>query len=108
MTTALVVRVQYPAASYSCSFSQTFIPDKPLTMSGKSNAAAAPHDPTRGETSTREFSSDSLAPEQSRQLAGTLLNSKELLRDIRGLTPEDQTTFVDKADQVCPPRSFVL
>jgi len=75
-------------------------------MSRKSNAVAAPHNPTRGETSTREFANSNLTPEQSRQRAGTLLNSKELLRNIRGLTPEDQTKFVDKVDQVGRDRSF--
>jgi len=75
-------------------------------MSRKSNTVAVPHNPTRGETSTREFANSNLTPEQSRQRAGTLLNSKELPQNIRGLTPEDQTKFVDKVDQVSRDRSF--
>ena len=75
-------------------------------MSKESNTAAAPRDLTRGETSIREFADSNLTPEQSRQRAGTLLNSKELLRNIRGLTPGDQTKFVDKVDQVSRDRSF--
>jgi len=75
-------------------------------MSRKSNPVTAPRDPTRGETSIREFANSNLTPEQSRQRAGTLLNGKELLRNIQGLTPEDQIKFVDKVDQVSRDSSF--
>jgi len=54
-----------------------------LTMPRKSNPAAAPHNPTHRESLIREFANSNLTPEQSRQRAATLLNSKELLRNIR-------------------------
>jgi len=49
----------------------------------------------------REFANNNLILEQSRRRAAYLLNSKELPRDLRELTPEDQAKFVDKVDQVC-------
>ena len=48
----------------------------------------------------REFANSALTPEQSRQRAGPLLNSKDLLREFRALIPEDQTKFIDKVDKV--------
>lgn len=65
------------------------------------NPFTAPRNSTRGETAIREFSDSSLTPEQLRQRATSLLNNKELLQNVRGLTPEEKTRFVDKADQVC-------
>lgn len=53
------------------------------------------------EAAIQEFLSNNLAPELSREKVALLLNSMELLRDIRGLTPEDKTKFVEKIDQVC-------
>ena len=71
-------------------------------MTRKSNAAAAPQSSTstRGEAPFREFATNTLTPEQSRQRAAPLLNSKDLLRNVRALTPEDQTKFIDKVDKV--------
>lgn len=69
-------------------------------MARKSNTAAAPQSSTRGEAPFREFANTSLTPEQSRQRAVHLLNSKDLLRIVRALAPEDQTKFIDKVDQV--------
>ena len=48
----------------------------------------------------QEFANNSLTSEQLRQRAAPLLNNKELLRDVRGLTREDQKKFADKVDQV--------
>ena len=70
-------------------------------MARKSNTAAALQSSTRGETPFREFANTSLTPEQSRRRAVPLLNSKDLLRNVRALTPEDQAKFIDKLDQVC-------
>jgi len=66
----------------------------------RKNTIAAPHSSTRGEATIREFASSNSTPEQSRQRAPVFLNSKELLRNIQGLTPDDRTKFVDKIDQV--------
>ena len=30
-----------------------------------------------------------------------MLSSRELLRNVRGLAPEDQTKFIEKVDKVC-------
>ena len=70
-------------------------------MAKKSNAAPAIQDPARGETPFREFTNANLTPEQSKQRAAPLLNNKELLQNVRALTPRDQTKFIDKVDQVC-------
>ena len=70
-------------------------------MTRTSKAVAAPRNPARGGTSIQEFANNNLVPELSRQRAAVLLDSRELLQDIRGLTAEDQTRFLDKADQVC-------
>jgi len=66
----------------------------------RNNAAAALQTSTRGEAPFREFANSSLIPEQSRQRAAPLLNSKDLLRNFRALTLEDQTKFIDKVDRV--------
>ncbi|KAF9644346.1 kinase-like protein [Thelephora ganbajun] len=68
-------------------------------MAKKGNAATASHISTRGEASTQEFANRNLTHEMLRQQATLLLNSKDLVRNVRGLTPEDQTKFVDKVDQ---------
>jgi len=68
-------------------------------MVRKSSTIAAPQNSTRGEFAIREFANSNLTLEQSRQRAAVLLNSKGLLRNVLGLTPEDQAKFVDKIDQ---------
>ncbi|KAF9647761.1 kinase-like protein [Thelephora ganbajun] len=68
-------------------------------MAKKDNAAIIPRISTRGEAPIQEFVNSNLTPETSRQQAALLLNSKDLVRNLRGLTPEDQTKFVDKIDQ---------
>jgi len=70
------------------------------TVAKRNNAAAALQSSTRGEAPFREFANNTLTPEQSRQQAALLLNSKDLLRNLRTLMPEDQAKFIDKADQV--------
>ena len=70
-------------------------------MARKSDIIAAPHDPTREKAAIQEFANSDLTPEQLRQRAPVLLNSNELLRNIPGLTPEEQTKFLDRVDQVC-------
>lgn len=79
---------------------------KPFTMARTSKPIAAPSCPTRGETAILEFARSSLTPEQLKQRAAPLLNDMELLRDVWALTPEDQTKFVDKVDQVGQGGSF--
>lgn len=65
------------------------------------NAATASRDPIQGEAAIQEFANSRLSPAQLRKLAAPLLRSKELLRDVQKLTPEDQMNFVNKVDQVC-------
>ena len=55
---------------------------------------------TKGGTPFLEFVYSNLTPEQSRQRAALLLNNRDLLRNVQGLSPEDQTRFIDKVDQV--------
>jgi len=77
-------------------------------MAKNNNTVAAPRNSTRGETSIREFANDDWTPEQLRQRAAVLLNNKELLRNVPGLTPEEQTKILDRVDQVrhsCLPKS---
>jgi len=62
--------------------------------------ASAPRDSTRGEAAIQEFANSNSTSDQLRQRAAHLLNSKDLLRNVWGLTPEDQMKFVDKVDQV--------
>lgn len=70
-------------------------------MARPGKVVATPYNSTRGETAIQEFANSNLTPELLRQRAATLLDSKELLRDVRGLTPEDQAKFLDRVDQVC-------
>ena len=84
---------------YPCS-STTPTTCEPLAMARTTRPVATPRNPTRGEAAIQEFANSSLTSEQLKQRATPLLNSKELLRDVQGLTPEDQTRFVDKVDQV--------
>jgi len=70
-------------------------------MARKSNAAAPlSQSSTRGDAPFREFANSTLTTEQSRQRVASLLNSKDLLRNFRALTPEDQTKFIEKVDKV--------
>jgi len=69
-------------------------------MARTSKSVVAPRGSTRGEAAIQEFLNSSLPSEQLRQRAAPLLSSKELLRNVWGLPPEDQTRFVDKLDQV--------
>ena len=73
---------------------------KPLTTAKTSNIVAIPRNPSRGEAAIQEFVNSSLTSEQLRQRAAPLLNNKELLRDVQGLTREDRKKFVDKVDEV--------
>ena len=61
---------------------------------------AALQNSTSADTPFREFAYSNLTPEQSKQRAALLLDSRDLLRNIQGLAPEDQTRFIDKIDQV--------
>lgn len=70
-------------------------------MATKSSTTATPHNSTRGEAAILDFANSNLTLEQTRQRAAVLLNSKQLLQNVLGLTPEDQTKFVDKVNQVC-------
>ena len=70
-------------------------------MSRKNSIVATPHNSTRGEAAIREFINSNWTLEQLRRRAPVLLNNKELLRNVPGLTPEEQTRFLNKADQVC-------
>ena len=72
-----------------------------FTMTRKNGTAAAPQDSTRAETSFRDFAYNNMTPKQLRKRAAPLLSSRELLRNVRGLGPEDQTKFIEKDDQAC-------
>ena len=70
-------------------------------------AFAATGDPIRGETAVLKFTNSNLPPELLRQQAAHWIVNKQLLPEIRGLTLEEQTKFVDKVDQVCRDESFL-
>ena len=70
-------------------------------MARKNNAAATPQNTTSRGTPIREFLNSNLSFEALRQSAAILLTGKDLVRNILGMTPEDQTKFLDKVDQVC-------
>ena len=76
------------------------LPAKPLTVTRTGKVFATSQNPTRGEAAILEFVNSDLAPELSRQRAVPLLKSKNLLRDVRGLTLEGRARFVDKVDEV--------
>jgi len=82
-------------------YPSTSILAEPLAMTKKSNTVAASRNSTRGETAIREFANSNLTPEQLKPRAAVLLNNKELLRNVPGLTPEEQARFLDRVDQVC-------
>jgi len=69
-------------------------------MARKSHSAA-PLYSTHGEAPIREFLNSDLTPGQSKQRAAAFINSGELLRNLRSLTLENQTKFIDKVDQAC-------
>lgn len=75
-------------------------------MAKSSKTVVAPRGSTRGEVAIQEFVNSNLPSEQLRQRAAPLLSSKELLRSVWGLPPEDQTKFVEKVDQVRGDRLF--
>ena len=86
----------FPPLSF---FISAFVPAttyKPATMAGTDTVISTPYN-----TAIQEFSNSNSTPKRSRRRAATLLRSKELLRSVQGLTPEDKTRFVDKLDQVC-------
>jgi len=82
------------------SYPPTSILAEPLAMTKKTNTVVAPRNSTRGETAIREFANSNLTLEQSKPRAAVLLDNKELLRNVPGLTPEEQTKFLDRVDQV--------
>ena len=54
----------------------------------------------KGEAAFLKFAYSNLTPEQSKKQAASLLNTRDLLRNVQGLAPEVQTRFIDKVDQV--------
>lgn len=70
-------------------------------MSKRNSTTTTSPNNTRGEAQLLEFSNSSEPPEASRQRANDLLTSTRLVQNVLGLTPQDQTRFVDKVDQVC-------
>jgi len=57
-------------------------------------------DSTRGVAAIQEIAKSNLTSKQLRQRVAPVLNSEELLENVRGLATEDQTQFVGKVDQV--------
>lgn len=79
------------------------------TMAGMINkVVAALLNSTGAEATIQEFLTSDSTSGRLKQRATSLLNNKELLRNVQGLIPEDQTNFVDKADQVCRDGPFFL
>jgi len=72
-------------------------------MARKNDTVTVPHNSTRGEAAIREPANSNSTPEQLRQRTTVLRDSKEVLRNVPGLTwtPEEQTRFLDKFHQVC-------
>ena len=56
--------------------------------------------PTGGGAPIQQFLNSELPPGTLRQQSAKLLTSKDLVRNIRGMSREDQKKFIDKADQV--------
>ena len=61
---------------------------------------AASHNLTNGGTSMREILYGGLPFETLRAQVGIVLTGKDLVSNILGLTPQEQTKFLDKVDQV--------
>ena len=76
------------------------LPAKPLTVIRTGKVFATSQNPTRGEAAILEFVNNDLTTELSRQRAVPLLKSKNLLRDVQGLTLEGRARFIDKVDEV--------
>ena len=76
-------------------------PAKPPTVARTSKVGAVPHHPICGEAAIREFANSDLELKLLMRRAGPLLSSEELLQDVQRLTPEEQTKFVDKVNEVC-------
>ena len=58
---------------------------------------------TREESQVYVFINENLLPEQLREMAVSLLNSKELMRLVQGLPPGDQERFLMRLDRVSQP-----
>lgn len=71
-----------------------------LGMSGVRKDVDVPSIAARGEFAVHEFINSTLPPEQLKLIAVYLLNSEELPRRVRGLTPENQVRFLDRVNQV--------
>ena len=71
-------------------------------------ASVAAGNLTRGETAILAFMNGDLLLDQLKQQAARFLVNGELLHEIKGLTSEEQTKFVDKVDQVSRHGPFSL
>lgn len=76
-------------------------------MTRASGTVITPCNSARGETETQEFVNSNSAPELLRQQAASLLNNKELLRNVQRLSQDDRTKFVEKVDQVCRDSQYI-
>ena len=70
-------------------------------MTRTGGAFVMPRKSACGETAIQEFTDTNLAPELLRQRASPLLNDKQLMQIVQGLTPDNQAKFLEKVDQVC-------
>lgn len=69
-------------------------------MTRTSKVVPVPPNPTYDvETAIQGFSDSSLAFEELKRRATTLLNGSEPLQELKS---KEQRAFVDKVDQVCP------
>ena len=69
-------------------------------MARERNAVVPPQNPTPVGALVQEFANSNLTPRLLGQQAASLLESEELLRNVRELAQEDQMRFVDEVDQV--------
>ena len=80
-------------------------------MTKRSATTPVPRSSTHVQAQIREFANSSSPHDVSKQRAVLLLDDKNILSDVVGLGPEDQTKFLDKVDQVsqgiCPSGSFI-
>jgi len=70
-------------------------------MATYGRAFAATGDAIRGEPAILNFTNSELPLELLRPQAAHWIVNEQLLPEIRGLTPEEQSKFVDRVDQVC-------
>ena len=80
-------------------------PRNKFDMAGENNIATTPHNSTSEGTPAHKFLNANFPPETLRKRAAVLLTRRGLVKNILRMTPEDQTKFIDRVDQVWQPFS---